>query len=557
MTDNAIKEEKGFSFTRKDSSLILAFLGVSFVALLLGAVAGLLQVLERGGYISLQPQWYYLLLTLHGVALALIFTTYFIIGFLYSGVIKTLGGKMHDADRRTGWIGFWMMTIGIILALFAIANQSSSVLYTFYAPMKASPWFYVGLALVVVGSWVGGTPIFSSYAKWRKANKGQPSPLFAFMAVATFVLWVIATLGVAIEVVFQLIPWSFGWVSDIDVSLSRTLFWYFGHPLVYFWLLPAYIYWYVNIPAVVKGRLFSDSLPRLTFILFILYSIPVGFHHQLMEPGITSFWKFLQVILTMLVVVPSLMTVFAILATFEIAGRMQGAKGRFGWVKKLPWNDVRFLVPFFSMVMFIPAGAGGVISASYQLDQVVHNTLFITGHFHMTLATTVVLTFFGISYWLIPLLTGRTLTRFANNLGIVQGVVWLLGIFLMSVPMHIVGVLGAPRRSAFSTYAGHPVVQEWKPYLLSAGVGGTLLFIGILLYLWVVLYLMFFSPKAEKPMPYPIGRVDPKYQKPPLFLERWPVWIGLTFALILIAYLWPVLQMIQHAPPGSPPIRTW
>jgi len=47
---------------------------------------------------------------------------------------------------------------------------------------------------------------------------------------------------------FLLIPWSMGWTERVDVSLSRTLFWYFGHALVYFWLLPAYIYWYVNIP---------------------------------------------------------------------------------------------------------------------------------------------------------------------------------------------------------------------------------------------------------------------------------------------------------------------
>lgn len=149
------------------------------------------------------------------------------------------------------------------------------------------------------------------------------------------ILWIIATLGVAIEVLFQLIPMSFGWVPRVNVELSRTLFWYFGHPLVYFWLLPAYIYWYVNIPQIIKGKLFSDSLPRLTFVLFILYSIPVGFHHQFNEPGIANIWKILAAALTLTVVVPSLMTVFAMFATFEMAGRAQGATGRFAWLRKL------------------------------------------------------------------------------------------------------------------------------------------------------------------------------------------------------------------------------
>jgi len=545
------------AYTKKDAGLIMAYLAVSFIALFLGAVAGLLQALERGGFLMLSPQVYYLMLTLHGVALALIFTTFFIIGFLYSGVIKTTGGRFRSGDRTTGWIAFYMMLIGTIMALISIANNNATVLYTFYAPMQASPWFYIGLALVVAGSWVSAIPIFRAYRNWRKNNRNQPSPLFVYMSVATMILWIIATIGVAVEVVAQLIPWSFGWVREINVSLSRTLFWYFGHPLVYFWLLPAYIYWYVGIPKIINGRLFSDSLPRLTFVLFILYSIPVGFHHQLMEPGISSFWKFVQVILTMIVVIPSLMTVFAILATFELAGREKGAKGRFGWLKKLPWKDVRFFAPFLSMVMFIPAGAGGIVNASYQMNQVVHNTLFVTGHFHMTLATTVVLTFFAISYWLIPMLTNRAFTPLANRLGIIQSVIWSVGILLMGGTMHIVGLLGSPRRTAFSTYNNHPEALNWLPYMEVVGAGGVLLFIGILFYLAVVIYLMFFAPKTESPMEYPIGNVVDRAQKPPLILERWSVWIALTAVLILIAYTVPIIGLIQHAPPGSPTIRTW
>lgn len=555
--DQQVEQTENFTFVKKDANLILAFLIFSFIALLLGAIAGLLQSLERAGYIVFPPQLYYLLLTLHGVALALIFTTFFIYGFLYSGVIKTLGGAMNPRDRFIGWIAFYMMVTGTILVLITIGNNSSSVLYTFYAPMQASPWFYVGLALVVVGSWIGTIPVFAGYYRWRKKNKNTASPLFAYMSVATLILWMIATLGVVAEIVLQLIPWAFGWTELVNVSLSRTLFWYFGHPLVYFWLLPAYIYWYINIPHIIKGRLFSDSLPRLTFVLFILYSVPVGFHHQLMEPGIPSFWKFIQVVLTMLVVVPSLMTVFALFATFELSGRAQGAKGRFGWVKKLPWKDVRFLAPFMSMVMFIPAGAGGIVNASYQMNQVVHNTLWVTGHFHMTLATSVVLTFFAISYWLIPLLTRRTLTPLANRLGIIQSILWVVGILLMSVPMHIVGLYGSPRRISYSTYNDHPTALDWLPYMEFMAIGGVLLFIGILLYLAIVFYLLFKAPKSDSPMEYPIGRVHENAQKPPLILERWSLWITITIVLVLLAYFIPTWQMIQHAPPGSPPIRSW
>src|SRR5690606_39388707 len=104
------------------------------------------------------------------------------------------------------------------------------------------------------------------------------------------------------------------------------------------------------------------------------------------------FWKFLQVALTMAVVVPTLITAFSILGTFEMAGRARGAKGLFGWVKKLPWGDVRFFTPFMAMIIFILGGAGGIILASYQLNQLVHNTWCVTRHSPQASASTAALT---------------------------------------------------------------------------------------------------------------------------------------------------------------------
>ncbi|EIJ82924.1 cytochrome c oxidase subunit I [Bacillus methanolicus MGA3] len=514
--------------------------------------------MHRSGWIQL-PNWlsYYQLLTAHGVLLALVFTTFFIIGYLYSGVARTLDGRLTPASRILGWIGFCLMVIGTIMAIITILTNESTVLYTFYAPMKASPWFYIGTALLIVGSWFGAFGIFAAYIRWRKNHKNQSSPLFAYMAVATLILWLHASLAVAIEVVFLLIPWSFGIVDRVDIGLSRTLFWYFGHALVYFWLLPAYIYWYVNIPQVVGGKIFSNSLPRLTFILFILFSVPVGLHHQLNEPGIESFWKFFQVVLTMMVVIPSLMTAFAILATFELAGRSCGGKGLFGWVRKLPWKDARFFTAVMGMLIFIPAGAGGIINASYQMNQVVHNTWFITGHFHLTIASTVLLTFFAISYWLVPVLTGRVFTKQLNKLAIIQAVLWATGMFLMAGIMHIVGLLGAPRRTSYATYGGHDLAHTWMSYNQVIAAGGVILFLAIVLLLYIWFNLLFLAPKSEKTIEYPIGVVNEQAERPPRILERWSFWIGVSIALTVIAYAIPIYHLIIHAPPGSLPYRTW
>ncbi|WP_127530353.1 b(o/a)3-type cytochrome-c oxidase subunit 1 [Paenibacillus kobensis] len=542
------------SFDRQDGKLVLAHILFAFGALLLGGIAGMMQGMVRGGA-SILPDFigYYELLTAHGVLMALIFTTYFIVGFLYSGVSHTLGGKLLPAARKLGWAGYILMSVGTIIGVAVILAGQATVLYTFYAPMKASPWFYIALALVVIGSWLSGFGMFYQYRQWRKANTGKLSPLFAYMSVVTMLLWQIATIGVAVEVVVQLIPWSFGWVDTVNVVLSRTLFWYFGHPLVYFWLLPAYLCWYVVIPKIIGGRIFSDALARLSFMLFLLFSIPVGFHHQLMEPGISSFWKFLQVVLTFMVIIPSLMTAFSMFATFELFGRSKGAKGLFGWVKVLPWKDVRFFAPFMGMLIFIPAGAGGIINASNQMNAVVHNTLWVTGHFHLTVATSVALTFFGIVYWLIPVVTGRVLTPRMNRLGIIQTLIWCVGMFIMSGSMHTVGLLGSPRRTAYTTYDDHPDAVLWMPYHVAMAVGGVILFIGVVLIISNVIGLLR-APKGETE--YPIGEVSESADHTPKYLERWGLWIGIAVALILFAYTIPLIDIIRNSV-NAPGVRTW
>jgi cytochrome c oxidase subunit 1 len=190
------------------------------------------------------------------------------------------------------------------------------------------------------------------------------------------------------------------------------------------------------------------------------------------------------------------------------------------------------------------------------LDQVVHNTLFITGHFHITIAAAVILTFFAIAYWLVPALRNRQLTPFANNLGLIQCWIWTVGMLIMSTAMHIVGVLGEPRRTAFTTYNNHPAAEVWEPYRLFTGIGSIILFLSAVLFLINIVYLWFFAPKAESAVDYPIGELEEDQPKPPAILEKWSVWIGITIVLVLIAYTIPVIHMAQHAP-GSPPIRSW
>ncbi|MGB6780252.1 MAG: b(o/a)3-type cytochrome-c oxidase subunit 1 [Planococcus citreus] len=547
---------------QSERKIALWHLGVAYTAFLIGTLMGVLQVFIRNDALQL-PAWldYYQILTAHGVLLALIYTTFFIFAFFITGMSKSLG-SFGPKVRLFSWIGLWVTLLGTVMATVMIVAGEASVLYTFYAPLKANGFYYVGLALVIVGTWISSFALVGHYMVWRRNNKGQLSPLFAFMTITTIVLWIIACLGVVATVLFQYIPWAFGWTDTINVELSRSLFWYFGHPLVYFWLLPAYIAWYTIVPKLLGVKVFSDSLARLAFVLFILFSIPVGFHHQLTEPGISNFWKFLQVVLTFMVIVPSLMTAFSMFATFEISGRKKGGTGLFGWFKKLPWRDVRFTSIFIAMAFFIPGGAGGIINASFQLNEVVHNTLWIVGHFHITVGTPVAMTFMGLTFWLIPYLTGRRFTKRMQRLGFVQIITWSIGMLLMSTAQHVLGLMGAPRRTAYSGYNDHPQAMEWFEGIISnhvtMAIGGTILFLSAMILMYIVIMTMFVSPKAETPeqmVEFPLAESD--MSNTPKWLENWWIWIGIAAVLIIIAYAIPLTHMIQHAPPGSKGFITW
>ncbi|WP_226581886.1 b(o/a)3-type cytochrome-c oxidase subunit 1 [Halobacillus litoralis] len=551
---------KSIQIGNGERKLALANIGFAYSAFLIGTLCGLLQVFIRNDALTL-PGWldYYQVLTAHGLLLAIVFTTFFIFGFFQAGMSRTIG-SFGGKVLRWSWVGYAITSLGTLLVVIMILAGQASVLYTFYAPLQAHGLFYVGLALFVIGTWVQGFALVGHYWVWRREHKGELSPLFAFMTVATIILWVIACLGVVAAVLFQFIPWAFGITDGINVELSRSLFWYFGHPLVYFWLLPAYMAWYVVVPKIIGGRVFSDSLARLSFVLFILFSIPVGFHHQLTEPGITSFWKFLQTVLTFMVIIPSLMTAFSMFATFEVRGRELGGRGLFGWFRKLPWKDVRFTSIFIAMAFFIPGGAGGIINASFQMNEVIHNTLWVVGHFHITVGTPVAMTFFGLTFWLVPYLTGRVFTKSLQRLAFIQIITWSIGMILMSTAQHLLGLLGAPRRTAYTGYA-HEDALAWFDGVLSnhvtMAVGGSILFLSAVLLVFIVVQLWWFAPvsKGENLESFPIAASDSSAT--PTFLENWKIWIAIAFVLIAVAYTIPLTDLIQHAPPGSGRFQTW
>ena len=537
------------------NKLALTNLATAFALLLVGGFLGLLQGLNRAGVLTIVGGMnYYEILTLHGILLILAFTTLFMNGYLWSAVDYVLGG-LTKGIKTLGWIAYAIFMVGAVLVAIMVFAGEATVLYTFYAPMAANPWFYIGLVFVVLNIWMSGIGVFISAFRWKKQNKGKHLPLFAFFAVGVYVLITFGTAFVAAEV-FYIIPWTLGWIDTINVLLTRTLFWAFGHTLVNVWYLVAVSAWYMVVPKVIGGKLFSDSLARAVVILIVVLNVPGGFHHQIVDPGFTEGLKFMHLFMSLAIAVPSLLTAFALFATLERTGRRRGGKGLLGWFWKLPWHDVRFLAIMLAMISFIFGGAGGIAQTNNQLNQVVHNTLWVVGHFHVTVGVAVVLTFFGLVYWLIPHLSGRVLTKKIHNLGIWQTMIWTVGMLFMTLSMSYVGLLGSPRRTEYTTYGGNATALEWDPYLIFVGAGGTLLFAGVVIIVYIVFHLMFLAPKGYTEFMV-VEEQEEDAHKTPKWTENWGLWVIVAILIISMGYIVPLVDLIGNAPPGSPPIRTF
>jgi len=538
--------------TRSDR-LSLAHLWVAILAFGAASAMAFMQALSRA---SLDLPWrsaklYYLSVTAHGVLMALVFTTFFIMAFGYVVVSRTL--ELEPTPIKLAWAGFWIALAGTAMAAVTILTGRATVLYTFYPPLQAHPAFYIGLTLVIVGSWCWGAVMLLSYRSWRATRRDQPAPLAMHGMMATVIVWFIATIGVAAEALIQLIPWSLGWTKTVDPVLARMLFWYFGHPLVYFWLLPAYVIWYTVLPKVAGGKLFSDQLARLVFVMFILFSTPVGFHHQFMDPGVSAGWKLLHTFLTFAILFPSFITAFTVTASMEVGGRMQGATGLLDWIGKLPWRDPLFSSVALSMILFAVGGIGGAINASFGMNAVVHNTAFIQGHFHLTVGSAVALTFMGAAYWLVPRLSGRELEL--SLLARVQPYLWFIGMMLFSFSNHITGLMGMPRRVYDASYGGSTVAAAWKGLTGVSAVGGLFLFASAAFFMLVIIGTGLAGKRTGVQR---IEWAEPLHAVQPTrgWLDRYWVWTGIAIALVLIAYaypLWVHLQMPRFGSPGFKP----
>ncbi|HKU00039.1 MAG TPA: cbb3-type cytochrome c oxidase subunit I, partial [Paraburkholderia sp.] len=228
--------------------LVLAHFWLAFVLFGVALLLGAWQMLVRSPLHPWlhDPELYYRSVTEHGTVMGYAFPTLIAMGFGYA--VSELALKRPLVGVRFAWLGFILLALGAVTASVPVALGRASVLYTFYPPMIGNVFYYIGVVLVVVGSWVWVALMSVNLAAWKRENRGKPVPLAMFATVAGAYLWGWTAVGAAIEVLFQILPVALGWRSTIDAGLARVFFSWTLHAIVYFWLMPAYIAYYTIIP---------------------------------------------------------------------------------------------------------------------------------------------------------------------------------------------------------------------------------------------------------------------------------------------------------------------
>ena len=180
-------------------------------------------------------------------------------------------------------------------------------------------------------------------------------------------------------------------------------------------------------------------------------------------------------------------------------------RGMFEWLRKAPWGNPAFSGMFMSLVFFgFIGGISGVVMGTEQINLIMHNTLYVPGHFHGTVVAGTTLAFMAITYYLVPLVFRREI-KFMK-LAKLQPYLFGIGAAGISVFMMGAGTLGVSRRHWDMQFADAVLPFDYpSAAFLMMGLNGmfaVLAAVGGIAFIVVVVGSVFFGRKLgrdEKP----------------------------------------------------------
>ncbi len=503
----------GLQFEAQAEKLMLANAVVAVVFLLIGGILAIGVALTRMPSVHwLEADTFYQVLTAHGIDMLIFWIIFFEVAVLYFCSSTLLRCRL--ATPKVAWLAFALMLIGGIMNNVAVLRGGSSVMMTSYVPMMAAPSFYLGLILFAVGALIAcfvflGTLVI---AKRDKTYQGSV-PLVTFGAIVACIIAVFTITSGAIILIPTFLM-SVGLVKQVDPLIYRTIWWAFGHSSQQINVAAHISIWYAVAAIVFNAKPMSERVSRGAFLLYILFLQLASAHHLLADPGLSTGWKVVNTSYFMyFAVLASMIHGLTIPGAIEVAQRQRGyTNGLFEWLRKAPWGNPVFSGVFISLIGFgFLGGISGVMMGTEQLNMIIHNTVYVPGHFHATVVVGTTLSFMALTYFLIPVLFKREMI--APGLAKVQPYLFGFSMYFFCLVMMGAGTLGVARRHWDMAFNGAPLAYEWPgtAYLMMGlvGVAGICAIVGGAAYIYVTVGSLLWGKKLDqgkqssKPTPIP------------------------------------------------------
>ena len=490
----------GLQFERQAEMLIKAHAFVGVVWLLIGGLLAIGVVLTRWPAVRwLEADTFYMVLTAHGLDMLIFWIIFFEIAILHFCSSTLL--RCRIATPKIAWLGFALMVIGSVLNNVAVFRGGSSVMMTSYVPMMAEPSFYLGIILFAVGALIGCFVFFGTLVVARREKTYEGSiPLVTFGALTAAIIAVFTLLSGAMIIIPAWLM-SLG-LMTVDPLIYRTVWWALGHSSQQINVAAHVSVWYLVAAIALGAKPMSERVSRTAFLLYILFLQLASAHHLLADPGVGTAWKVVNTSYFMyLAVLASMLHGLTVPGAMEVAQRQKGyTKGLFEWLRKAPWGNPTFSGVFISIIGFgFLGGITGVMMGTEQLNLIIHNTIYVPGHFHATVVIGTTLSFMALTYFLIPVLFKRE--TIAPKLAQWQPYLFGLSMYGFCLVMMGAGTLGVSRRHWDMAFQGAALAYEWPgaAYMMMGlvGVFGIAAIAGGAIYIYVTVGSLLWGKKLD------------------------------------------------------------
>ena len=486
--------------TTDHKKLGIMYIVTAFFFFLVGGTEALLvrtQLAVPDGKV-LSPEQYNQVFTMHGTTMIFLFVMPMLVGF-GNYIVPLMIGARDMAFPRLNAFGYWIILFGgLFLSSSFLFGAAPDAGWFSYAPLTeltsacgnavtCTPglnmdFWALGILMLGISSISGALNFVVTILKLRAPGMTiNRMPLFVWMTLVTSFLLLFAIPSVTAAALLLLLDRHLGthfFQAGVggDPLLWQHLFWSFGHPEVYILILPAFGMISEILPVFSRKPLFGYTFVAWSGVAIGFLSFTVWAHHMF-AVGLPPVAQAFFATSTTLIAIPTAVKIF-------------------NWVATVYGGKVSLKVPMLFalgfVAMFLIGGLNGIALAVVPFDYQVTDSYFVVSHLHYVLfGGTVFGIFAGIFYWF-PKMTGKLLNE---RLGQIQFWLMLIGVNLTFFPMHILGILGMPRR--IYTYPGN---LGWNEMNLLATIGAFTIAVAILIFIWnFIITLRSGEPAGDDP----------------------------------------------------------